>query len=438
MCQFEKGNWKCPLDAEEGHDFCYWHREIEGKEPSNEQLNELKNTEIYFVFLQKAKLLQADLEKANLSFANLTQAHLQRANLQEARLYKAKLQEANLERANLQEANLKWTNLQKANLTQATLQKTDLLGADLQKASLFKAKLQKAVLSKTKMQEANLERAKMQDTNLENANLWKANLKNANMRKAKLYLAKLQNTHLSGTKLQGADLSETLSDSNTYLIDANLKDANLYKSFLDSTKTLRYSIIFEDESLNEKEINEQRADEEAYREKKHALYQASLEVYNKLYHFYSDEGMDFRAKHAHYRRSEVKRKLLLVKHEKLYTRDALPDTFRSAFDRFFLKMLTGYGQNLMRPILISVFSIFAFGFIFWLLNGVAVDPEARGIQLLDYFYLSLTTFTGLGFSNVQPDITVPLMQPLIMLESVFGVTMVALIIFVITYQISSR
>jgi hypothetical protein len=325
-CQFKKYGWECPLEAEDGHDFCYWHQEIEGKKPNEKQLNELKSRDIRFIFLQKA----------------------------------------NLDEANLQEA--------------------DLTAANLQEAKLFEANLQNAILR--------------------------------------------------GTKLQGADFSGTLSNSNTYLMDANLRDANLYRSFLDSTKSLRYSIIFEDENLNEREINELRADEEIHREKKYELYQQSLEVYNKLYHFYSAEGMDFRAKHAHYRRAEVKRKLLLVKHDSLFTRKALPDTFKAVFDGLILKTLTGYGESLKRPVLISGFWIFAFAGLFKLVNGIEVT--GRSIKLIDYLYLSLTTFTGLGFSNIQPNITVPCMQYLVMAESIFGVTMLALIIFVVTYQISAR
>ncbi len=78
--------------------------------------------------------------------------------------------------------------------------------------------------------------------------------------------------------------------------------------------------------------------------------------------------------------------------------------------------------------------IILFAFCFWKINGIIV--QGREVKLIDYLYFSLTTFTGYSFPNIQPDISIPLMQPLVMGETVFGLMMVSLIIFVITYQIS--
>jgi uncharacterized protein YjbI with pentapeptide repeats len=393
-CQFKKDDWKCSLDAEDNSNFCYWHQKIEGKEPTNEQLDELKKTFTCFVYLQKANLKRAKLKEVFLFGANLIRAEIAQADLREAKLKEAKLLGANL-----------W-------------------GANLQKASLYRADLQKA----------NLFSANLQDTFLYGANFQKANLKGADLQKADLYEAKFQKADMRGANFTDSNLSRTHFDANSLLENSILKNVNLYRSFIDSAKSLRDATIFEKEDLEEMEINEQKAEETIYRDKKYARYEVSLEVYNKLYHFYSDEGMNYRAKHAHYRRAEVKRKLLLVKHENLYTRKALPDTLKALFSRIILKNLTGHGEEIERPIGISAFWIIAFGVIFWIVDGIEVT--GRSVQPIDYLYLSITTFTGLGFSNIQPDITVPCMQYLVMAESIIGVTMVALIIFVVTYQIS--
>ncbi|MCM1987555.1 pentapeptide repeat-containing protein [Methanococcoides seepicolus] len=374
-CQFKKESYECPLDTEEGNNLCYWHQEIKGKNPSQEKLAELTETYINFAFLQEA----------DLSFTNLQEANLMGANLQEANLMEAKLQKTNLIGANLQEANL----------IEAKLQKANLIGANLQEAVFFHAKLQKADLRGAKLQ--------------------KADLRNANLTKSKI-----ENTRF---------------DTESMLDNAILKNANLHLSYIDLAKSLRNATVFEKENLHEKEVNEKIADCKKNREEKIAYYEASKEVYNKLYHLYSDEGMDFRTKHAHYRRAEVTRKHLRVRN-KWNSVNGVLDRIKSwGFDWFILKMLTGYGESILRPILISLFWITTFGLMYKQLDGVLITGD-RKIQLLDYFYLSLTTFTGLGFANVQPDITVPLMQPLVMVESTFGVAMLALIIFVITYQIS--
>ncbi len=68
------------------------------------------------IWLQGAKLPDAELYGANLDFANLQGATLSQAQLQGASLYKANLQGANLDFANLQGTNLVCTKLQETDL----------------------------------------------------------------------------------------------------------------------------------------------------------------------------------------------------------------------------------------------------------------------------------------------------------------------------------
>ena len=66
------------------------------------------------------------------------------------------------------------------------------------------------------------------------------------------------------------------------------------------------------------------------------------------------------------------------------------------------------------------------------MNGTIVSPG-----WLDYLYHSITTFTSLGYSNIQPNLAVgPWPQILVAAESVLGILLMALIIFVVTYQVS--
>lgn len=121
------------------------------------------------------------------------------------------------------------------------------------------------------------------------------------------------------------------------------------------------------------------------------------------------------------------------------------------FNWLILKLFTGYGDQIWRPIKISaLFVLIIYPILFWLTNGITVTGRNE-IFWYDYLYMSVTTFTGLGFSNIQPNIlsnftfvlpfievniVIPLSQLIVMSESAFGVMMVALIIFVITFQIS--
>ncbi|MCW3131690.1 MAG: pentapeptide repeat-containing protein [Candidatus Methanospirare jalkutatii] len=87
-CKFKwvTEGWECPLEALPGEEYCYWHKEEEGKEPDDAKLRELKENEIYKVFLRKAKLSSKELQKAFLRFANLQGANLSFAELQGADL----------------------------------------------------------------------------------------------------------------------------------------------------------------------------------------------------------------------------------------------------------------------------------------------------------------------------------------------------------------
>lgn len=512
LCKFEINEWNCPLEHEDGNDYCYWHQQNIRKTPTQEQFDELKEHKIRGVYLKEARLKELRIQNAYLGFANFEKAHLDYVTLNGAKLFVANFQNASLFNVNFQEADL----------TTANFQNADLINVNFQGAKLVAANLNEIFTSTVSLVEANL------------------------------LGTKLRGAKLSSCDLRRANITVAEFDSKTKLDNTILVEANLYQSYIDETKSCRYGIVFNDTNLDEKEIHEYIADyaiggfckysikskiifdvkeigneiKESidllnilkneglvkkamwvssttfrdvifytdiinfdlkaktnddtinirkkvdtlllnrhgemsfsflqkvpifkrlskyaiistnnnflYKLDKCTLLEHSYEVYNKMYNLYSTEGEPFRVKHAHYRRAEVYRKLLLVRNN-LFSFDGIKDRLRSwVFDWFILKNLTSYGESFLKPILISLFWIIAFGGLFWRINGVDISG-IRDVRILDYFYLSLTTFTGLGFANVQPDISVALMQPLVMAESILGLTMTALIIFVITYQIA--
>jgi len=484
--------WECPLEALPGEEYCYWHKKEEGKEPDNVKIDELKENDIWEVFLRKAKLSFKELQNALLSHANLQGAHLWDAELQGADLSYANLQGAVLWDAELQGADLSYANLQGAYLYKAELQGADLRWANLQGAVLWRAELQEAALQNAKLQEADLS-----DANLQGADLSYANLEGANLIGVRVD---------SGTRLDGAVL--------TY--------ANLYCSYLDETKTLRNAIV------SEKEINEIVADflkrrnkdlaildvlkikiddsevvakllEEGliryvsvgepivffdrkrwrvvrvlgnaenkifqrlrkrgenseeewnyveiselndliernglekylYKGSVEELYEASYEVYNRLYYFYIQNGRLEEALDMHYRRCEVRRKLL--------REQGWINCLRSwIYEFFILKLLTGYGVKILRPLIASAIIISIFAFLFWLTNGIVKNVNGTvAPDFVDYIYHSIITFTSLGYSNIQPNLAVGhIPQVLAAAESILGALMMALLIFTITYRVS--
>jgi len=130
-CKFKKKRCECPLDAEEGRDYCYWHQEIDGKKPTPDRLKELHNNQIYYVYLKNANLESVNMQKAKLNFANMQGANLKLTEMHEASLWSVNMQETCLELAELQGAFL-WS----ANMRKAKLKSAELCGADLYLAEL--------------------------------------------------------------------------------------------------------------------------------------------------------------------------------------------------------------------------------------------------------------------------------------------------------------
>jgi len=511
--------WECPLEALPGEEYCYWHKEEEGKEPDNAKLRELKENEIREVFLRKAKLSRKELQGAYLEYAKLQGADLSHAKLQEADLSSAKLQGADLSLAKLQGADLSHAKLQGASLFDAKLQGADLSLAKLQGADLSHANLQEASLFDAKLQGAELPFAKLQE----------ANLQFTELQGAVLFQAKLQGADLSHANLEGANLIGVRADSETRLDEAILRYANLYHSYLDETKTLRNARFDSEKEINEivadfikkknknlvvldvkriewdnsevvaklleeglvryvsvgergertvlvffdrkrrrvvripgnaenkifqrlrkrggnsegesnyveiSELNDlierEGLEKYLYKGSVKELYGASYEVYNNLYYFYIQNGRLEEALRMHYRRCEVRRKLL--------REQGWINCLRSwIYDFFILKLLTGYGVKISRPLIASLIIIPIFAFLFWLTNGIVKNVNGKMVapDSCDYVYHSVITFTSLGYSNIQPNLAaghVP--QLLAAAESILGALMMALLIFTITYRVS--
>jgi len=523
--------WKCPLDALTGERYCYWHKEEDGKEPTEEQLEELKEKEIVGVYLRVA----------NLKKANLSGAKLQKANLEFA-----KLQEAKLVGANLQKARLWQANLCGADIDSAELHKADLSEANLQKTVLKFAKLQESILRDANLQETNMEGAEIENTLLNSANFQKADLRGLNLHEENLIRVNFHETKLRDANLQGANFYGAKFTSETDLDDSVLIGANLFHSYFDEAKSFRNAKVFQnggDREINEivgdcidgwfigilermpkymanmvtkvlkkkpnrhlhlkpcvlnvrtielieknmssiakklqgkgliryapeghkiiffdwqsgcaiknpenglwhkdnllriKELADMILKDgkiqpgSLYRGSRATLYEASYEVYNNLYNFYTANSRLDQAAHVHYRRGDVHRKLK-------WARGGFWNRAESIFDLVILRWLAGYGDRIRNPIAVSFGSITLFAFLFWLCDGIVKNANGETVtpDWIDYIYHSITTFTSLGYSNIQPNLAVGhLPQILVAAESGLGVLMMALIIFVVTYQVS--
>jgi uncharacterized protein YjbI with pentapeptide repeats len=480
------------MDTLPEEEYCYWHKMVDGKTPTDEQLLDLKEKEIRDVYLKKANLQGADLTKANLFRAQLTGANLEKADLTEADLRVANLQGANLIDANLQRADLRVANLQGAQLNFANLQEAGLRVANLQGANLIYTNLQGTNLAGAKFDNKTaLDQSEMNGANLFQSYFDEAkSFRNVNVPpegggkeinevvgdsqirffdRFKKYTAKLisileyilihlrlplplkQLINIKYTyilnfsklpndfayKLNGKGLIRYVKESDRIIfIDIKNKSVikNPEKGLLDKDNLVEvegFTDLFSKDGEIQKKF--------LYSGSRASLYEASYEVYNNLYNFYISNGRLDKSAQIHYRREEV--------HRKLRWEQGLQQRLRSIFDLLILRTLTGYGDKILRPIVFSIFVVFMFAVLFKLSDGIVktvnvpvngtVNETVVAPDCVDYLYHSVTTFTSLGYSNIQPNLAAGhLPQLLVSVESGLGVVMIALIIFVITYQVS--
>lgn len=465
--------------------------------------------------LSNANLQEVEFSNCNLFSVNLTDADLQGAkifhsNLQRIKLINSNLKNANFNNSNLQGVNLSNTDLQGVNLNMVNLIGSDLSYADLRGAKLINAKLLRSFLchaifnSDSRIDGAILKKANIYNCYVDRTKSFKdavffsknslsereineeiadcINVNNVNIlfewifkKTIILDIDKIKNVDeelvnelkdaglIHKIKRQGINKKACvgpyedepkfinqevvfyndirnlrLCDDDTIFLDHWFFDT-IAPDFSPSSKI--YTDRIDDIIYNKKKsINE----EFLYKGNKTEHYEKSYVVYNKLYNFYLNNGEIEKAKKAHYRKSEVYRKLLYSKGFKSKIRAFF-------FDWLILKQFTGNGDQIWRPIIISnLFVLIIFPILFWLADGITITGRSD-IYWFDYLYMSITTFTGLGFSNIQPNIlsnstillpfiesniVIPWAQIIVMSESIFGVMMVALIIFIITFQIS--
>lgn len=453
--------WVCPLDALPGEECCYWHRNVDGKEPTKEQLKELREKEIVDVYLQKAELSDANLQEANLSEANLKEAELFGANLKDAKSFGVNLQEADLEGANLQETDLSRADLQGANLhsarfdSQTVLDNSILIGANLFHSYFDEAKSFRN--AKVFQNEGDKEINEIVGDAL--GSWFTQILEKGNKYQVKTFSKSMLFNMTRVSKKKSCSplfLKPSVMDMGTIEKKAPSVAAKLRGEGL-----IRYAanggrIIFFDwssgcviknpengwrlegslirvEELTDLLLKDGKIQSEfLYKGSRASLYEASYEVYNNLYNFYISNGRLDQAAHVHYRRGEAHRKFLKEK--------GVFDWLRSwIFDFFVLNFMTGYGDRIRRPVRASIMFIAGFATLFWLSDGIVknVNGESVAPDWVDYLYHSIITFTSLGYSNIQPNLAAGhLPQLLVAVESGLGVLMMALIIFVVTFKVS--
>jgi uncharacterized protein YjbI with pentapeptide repeats len=332
-------------------------------------------------YLRGASLAGANLQKADLSAAVLEKVDLSNAFLVGACLSQAFLEKADLSAAVLERADLSRAFLEKACLSAAILERADLSRAFLAGAYLAKAFLAEANLSGANLWGAGLTGANLWGAALPGVNLWGADLSGANLENTNLAAANLENANLSGSKLRRAYLSGAFLE-NANLSGADLQGAKLYGAHLVRTD-LSNTKSWVDVKWNPKD--------------RHLLRRKALRPSRRKTVFEANDLSNANWRGAALLRRYVEDENYLNE----YIRAKFPWWRRLL--RWLWKWSCDYGRSFKRWALVSFVLSLLFGLVLLLMRDrLCFDPPEVGDDWVRSFYLSVSTFTRLGFSRAEP------------------------------------
>jgi uncharacterized protein YjbI with pentapeptide repeats len=258
QCNYKNERWnnyKCPLKADDGDEYCYWHQLIEGKKPTRVQIEELKNRKIIGVYLKKVEFTKFVLEDMGLDLglvgiklieSNLEGADFSQATLINVNLANSKIQGAFFDNTTLNKVHFDYAELKEACFDDANLEEVDFSNADVRNASFLNTSINNSFFITSNIQGANFTDSKIKDSNLINAKMQNTILINAN----------IQGVSLIDAQMQGSILENSFFDSKSNFKNTNLVNANLHNTYIDESGTFKDAVLFERKKIDEKEINE--------------------------------------------------------------------------------------------------------------------------------------------------------------------------------------
>lgn len=170
-----------------------------------------------------ANFREATLKEMVAKGANFTAADLEKANARGAAFKKATLEKVNARAADFTASLLEDAKAARANFTEATLEKVRGKRVDLREAALTRVKAEGANLTEAVMTQVDAYKADFQKAILTGANLEGANFTATDFERARLDHVRAKNTKFVATNFEGANVKYIEIDSETLLLDANLR-----------------------------------------------------------------------------------------------------------------------------------------------------------------------------------------------------------------------
>lgn len=333
------------------------------------------------------------------------------------------------------------------NLSKYDLGEVDFSGLDLRGIDFSYCRLWKANMSSCLLQDAIFVHVNCRDADFSGSDLSRTDFSFAYLR-----YANLSKTHLYRAVMDGADFS-----------NADLRGANLYRASFGQVRRLYREAIGNDiiqGSLktykayyqwflarnNQEPATEGSVDERVTRYATARL-RNGIYVYRVLKTMFMDSGQYADASWAYVKERQLKRQMHGLANAWNSFQLEFPKQGRLKRIRqlgFYLKhfylwlldwiaeLSCGYGERPLRPIFLAIVTLIIFPAFYAIAGGI--ESNEGPMTGLDYFNYSFATFTTLGFNEFSA--VTPLAQTISSIEGLIGISILALLMFVLGNRIS--
>lgn len=280
----------------------------------------------------------------------------------------------------------------------------DFRGINLKREKL--AGITRICLPRTSFNYSNLYKAELKNGNYQDSYFISADIIYAEFMNSDFVGAKLKKAILKFTNLQGSDLRR-----------ANFTDANIFRTDFKNCE------VNEETDFGDKVLHEQR---------KH--YKEAEEIYRNLKSLFHSNGLYERAGKYYYRESFCKTRWLKEQiHNTIQFWKKLRLWFSWFYRKAILEWIIGYGERPRNILITWLITLLVSTIIYWVI-GIRVD-NAETMNIFSDFidslsksaFLSITTFTALGYGNITP---LGFGKTWVIIEAILGYFILALFLVV--------
>jgi uncharacterized protein YjbI with pentapeptide repeats len=320
-------------------------------------------------------------------------------------------------------------------------------GLNMKEAILKNANLQYANLQGIDFTRANFEGADLRDTCLRESNFFEANLSFARLWRADLRRTTLNNAVLKQTSFYRAEFEDT------EFLDADLTNTVLHRNDLSKIivrrKSLPNRLIIENfkqhaalVKWDDPAITPKEWEREVVR-----YLERAKDAYRGLKICFSNNGMYQDASWAYFRERVVERRMHGLSQIMLYFGDSIKGMnlyplrylwlhikHSLIWLAFWLEELTcGYGERPLRTLGFAAAVIFGFAPLYWNSGGISAKLD-QSLRWSDYLIYSMSTFATVNLPRFNVINTIA--ELLTSLEALFGIAILALLMFALGNRIS--